>query len=231
MAMNLNNFKKSITVATVLTIAACLVPESAQAIILKFSGSPNAGETFVDFTINTSIKDSNPAPNKGLFKGAVQEATFTCSPDRNPSFNCTRKGEIFSFNSGDLTASLTSNNTVQYEATLFDAASNVLTVGLLISPSGSNFNTFDLINSLSNLNQVLAENPRVLQIAGQFQSQDPGAFLAGVTVITITPPPVTAVPEPDEVGSLLGTGAISTLLLLKRSRRSRKLTRSTTAPQ
>jgi len=210
MAINLNQLKKSITVATVLTIVACLVPESAQAIILKFSGSPNNNQTFVDFTINTSIKDSKPDdPNVGLFKEAVQEATFTCSQSNNSTFGCTEAGEIFSFSAGNLTASQISDDTVQYEALLFDSNFNYLRLGIRVNSTDSEF-----INSLSPLGEVLIETGGI-QVAALLNSPNPLDAGLGFQV--------TEVPEPDTIGCLLSAGILGVALLPKGSRRSRKL--------
>lgn len=225
MAINLNNLKKSITVATVLTIASCLVPESAQAIILRFSGTPNT-TTPVVFNLDTSVENSAtdfPDSNIGLFRGAVQQARLVCNEPINSSL-C-RSGETLAFNPGDLSAFLISDTEVQYKATLYGANSNVFSLTIQVVLSDSEFNSADLADSLSKLSQFLIETETYnLSVAGAL-SESSGEGFVGFGVEAIE------VPEPDAIGSLLGAGAISTLLLLKHSRRSRKLTYSTTAPE
>jgi hypothetical protein len=201
------NFNKAVALATALTTVACLVPESVQAGILRFSGSPNIGETSLNFNLDDSVQDSKKLdPNIGFFKGAVQQAIYTCET-KNSNFGCNKKGNKFLFKSGDLTASKISENTVQYEAMLSDGKSNVLNLAILV---GSNDSAF--INSLSALSQFLIENKKVNVVANLNSSSpligDPG-----------NPFHITEVPDPNMTSSLLGIGAIGTLLLLKRIRR------------
>ena len=221
MAMNLNNLKKSITVATVLTIAACLVPKSAQAVILKFSGTPNQ-TTPITFNLDASVENSDPDSNEGLFKGAVQEATLVCNESIDSSL-CSLGEDLF-FNPGDLTAVI-SDTEVQYQATLSDANSNVLSFTIQVLLSDLAFSGAELVDSLSKLSQLLNETeiPSLVVTTEFRNSSGESSFGAGSFNIEVI-----EVPEPGVTGILLGTGAMSTLLFLKRSKRSRKLTHSIT---
>jgi len=219
-SISLNNLKNIIAVVTVLTTISCLVPESAQAIKLGFSGSPNGGFTFLDFTLDTDVRDSNEALNEGLFKEAIQEAKYTvCSgviPHSSPD-TCVVDREIY-FLSADIQASLLTEadienlfhgigqiGEVKYEATLISNVDNFsLNFIFAVPPNGS-----DLLNDLSGLSAFT--NTSVFTII-----RGGGGLALGIT-------PITEVPEPDVTGSLLGVGALGAVSLLKGVKRSIKL--------
>jgi hypothetical protein len=69
--MNLMNFKKVAVIAAAIGIAACLLPESAQAGIGKASGNSTNTSHF-SFDLNTSVADDNPGDCVGYFPGAIQ---------------------------------------------------------------------------------------------------------------------------------------------------------------
>jgi hypothetical protein len=222
-SIGLNNLKKVAAVATVFTIATCLVPESAQAVRLQFSGSPNTGETFLDFNLDTSILDSANEPNIGSFQGAIQNASYRCREDKISL--CGGQPQIF-FNPGNLQASPIVSlddvnppiiDVVKYEARLDSrSSSDFIEFGIWVRPSG-----FDIINSLSELSSIFINNPSDVYVAVRsLNSQDGTFFVAGNRFEVIT-----SVPEPDGTSSVLVAGAIG-VLLLKRIRRSKKLTQS-----
>ncbi|MFB2983056.1 hypothetical protein [Microseira sp. BLCC-F43] len=227
-SIGLSNFKKVAAVATVFTIATCLVPDSTQAVRLEFSGSPNTGETYLDFNLDTSILDSANAPNIGSFLGAIQNASYRCS-ENSISF-CGGQRQIF-FNPGNLQASpivsLADLNNypaadrfiggVKYEARLDSpSSSDFIEFGILVGPSG-----FDLINSLSELSSVFINNRSDVYVGVRDLNSQDGFFIGAGSRFEV----ITSVPEPDGTSSVLVAGAIG-VLLLKPIRRSKKLTQS-----
>ncbi len=208
-SISLNKLKNIIAGVTVLTTISCLVPESAQAIKLGFSGSPNASETEVDFILDTSVNRNDV----GRFEGAVQEVRFTCN---EPIFGCEKvKGKEAStsfpfkldFGSGDLTAYRISDDTVRYEAILSDANSNNLWLNIRVFSRDS-----ELLTSLSTLSQLL-ETKNYKVAARLYSPPSEGDFVQL---------PIREVPEPDATGSSL-VGALGAVSLLKGVKRSRKL--------
>jgi hypothetical protein len=218
-SINLNNFKAVAVVATVLTTISCLVPEYAQALSLRFSGSPNSSASSLDFTLDTSV----PGDSSGLFQGAIQEATYTCI--ESSIALCAGNTEIF-FLPGDLQASQITDPSfgdltnypgesfiggVQYEATLSDIDNNFLKFAFFVLPTDSN-----LINDLSNLSNLSTFSELPTQITENVNTMN---FVP--TRFTITPQVI--VPEPNATSSLLSLGSLGAVLLLKGVKRSRKL--------
>jgi len=214
-SISLNNFKTVAVVATVLTTISCLVPEYAQALSLRFSGSPNASETSLKFTLDTSV----PGDSSGLFLGAIQEATYTCIESRSDL--CAGNTEI-SFLPGDLQASQITDPSfgdltnypgesfiggVKYEATLRDRDNNFLKFAFFVPPTDS-----DLINDLSNLTTFSFLQTAITERVNTMNFVGTSFFIR----------PQVIVPEPNATSSLLGVGAIGAVLVLKRIKRSRK---------
>ena len=212
--MGLNNLKKIMAVATVLGTISCLVPESAQAIQLKFSGSPNARDE-LDFFINTSVKGEN-----SIFKEAIQEVTYKCKKDSTagcPADLSQVEKELI-FKLGDLKAFEISKNTVQYD-TMFSENSNFLRIVIRVTSDAQTANS--LLTSLESLISLKEENFKVAAVVAHNKKElkiDDQAFGNSFKV--------TQVPDPDFTSSLLGAGAIGTVLLLKRIGHSGKLAKS-----
>ncbi len=138
MAINLNKLKKSTTVATVITIAACLVPESAQAIILRFSGTPAATPRIdiFEFDINLNVSESNN--NEGFFSGAITKfrGQFVGGEPENIIFL------PLSFSSGNLTASVLSQSELESDLTNFGDP-RITFINLVEDPFNPNANNFN----------------------------------------------------------------------------------------
>jgi hypothetical protein len=210
-SMGLNNLKKIMAVATVLATISCLVPESAQAIQLKFSGSPNAGDE-LDFFINTSVKGEN-----SIFQEAIQEVTYKCKPESTAGCPEDLGGKELLFKSGDLKAFEISENTVQYD-TVLSENSNFLRIVIRVTADAQTANL--LLTSLEPLISLKQEN---FQVAAVVAHNERGLEIRDQA---FRPFKVTQVPEPDFTSSLLGAGAIGTVLLLKRIGHSGKLAKS-----
>ena len=103
-SISFNNFKKVAAVATFLTTMVCLVPESAQAVRLRFSGAPNDDKSTLVFILDTSILDAANDPNIGSFPGAIQNANYSCTTENSISVWCGGQPQIL-FNPGNLQAS------------------------------------------------------------------------------------------------------------------------------
>jgi hypothetical protein len=233
---SLNKFKKVIAAATVLATISCLVPESAQAILLRFSGSPNGGASFLDFTLDTSVPpETTSDSNVVLFPEAIQDAEYRCTGEILV-FPCTNEDREFSFLPGTLRASRITTETdvnrypgsnslfiggVKYEATLnSQSSSDFIEVGILVIQSSS----FDLINSLSALGNLFPNNDGSVSvsyvgIAFPYSKESP--FIGAGNRFKVVSD-VEVVPDPDATRSLLGVGAIGAVLRLKRIKRSRK---------
>jgi hypothetical protein len=232
---SLNKFKKVIAVATVLATISCLVPESAQAIKLGFSGSPNGGASFLDFTLDTSVPpETTSDSNVVLFPEAIQDAEYMCPREIlvNP---CTNEDREISFLPGTLRASRITTETdlnrypssnsfiggVKYEATLnSQSSSDFIEVGILVIQSSS----FDLINSLSALGNLFPNDDgsvSVSYVGIGFPNSKESPFIGAGNRFKVVPE-FEVVPEPDATSSLLGVGTIGAVLLLKRIKRSRK---------
>jgi hypothetical protein len=211
---SLNKLKEVIAVATVLATISCLVPESAQAIQLKFSGSPNAGDE-LDFFLNTSVKGEN-----SIFKEAIQEVTYKCKPESTAGCPKDLWGKELIFKSGDLKAKISkkSENTVKYDTVLAEN-SNFLRIVIRVTSDAQTANS--LLTSLEPLISLKEKNFDVAAVVahneGGLEIFD-GAFG--------NPFKVTQVPDPDFTSSLLGAGAIGTVLLLNRIGHSGKLAKS-----
>ena len=214
--ISLNKFNKIIAAATILATISCLVSESAQAISLRFSGNPNAGETFLSFTLDTSIESEFKPDGSEYFPGAVQDVIFLKCKNPNPDRreflpNC--ETDKFLFDSGDLTFYRLSDNEVKYESMLFDENSNNLKLGI----SFTGLSNAEFITSLSDLNELLeTQRPK---FDARLNSPDaPLTFVNSFTNVEVA-----AVPEPNGANSILGIGAIGAVLLLKRTKRSRRI--------
>jgi len=236
-SMSLNNFKKVAAVATFLSTLACLTPDSAEAItLLRFSGSSFNGSQ-ISFNINTSVSKSI----LGYFPNAIEDFKF--------NFNI-GEGVKAEFKFGNLTASLENgcdnkygfaeNECVKYEVAFDTNPNNVQLYEFNQEPNNlppEDFRLFlhipttneDFINSLS----TELPQPIVVEVGSrdepelfiQITSQNGTCLDAGDPVGPCTID-TEEVPEPSETVGLLGAGAIGTLLLLKRSRRSRKVASS-----
>ena len=211
-SMGLNNLKKIMAVATVLATISCLVPESAQAIQLKFSGSPNAIDE-LDFFINTSVKGEN-----SIFKEAIQEVTYKCKTESTAGCPEDLLGKELLFKSGDLKAFEISENTVQYD-TVLSENSNFLRIVIRVTSDAQTANS--LLTSLEPLISLKEENFEVAAVV----AHNEGGLVIGDGAFG-NPFKLTQVPEPDATSSILGAGAIGTVLLLKRIGHSGKLAKS-----
>ncbi|HAX76959.1 MAG TPA: hypothetical protein DCY88_14255 [Cyanobacteria bacterium UBA11372] len=229
-SINLNNFKKVAAVATFLTTMVCLVPESAQAVRLRFSGAPNDDKSTLVFILDTSILDAANDPNIGSFPGAIQNANYSCTTENSISVWCGGQPQIL-FNPGNLQASprvpsdgvnnyqsfFGYNVGVKYEARLDSSSSSDFFIEFVILVKTSHF---DIINSLSDLSSVFINNPSdVFVVISPLNSKNGNFTPAG------NGSSFKVVPEPDATSSVLVAGAIG-VLLLKRIRRSKKLTQS-----
>jgi hypothetical protein len=224
-ARSLNKFKKVIAAATVLATISCLVPESAQAILLRFSGSPNGGASFLDFTLDTSVPpETTSDSNVVLFPEAIQEAEYRCN--RGAFRLCLNEDREISLLPGTLRASRITTETdlngypssnsliggVKYEATLnSQSSSDFIEVGILVIQSSS----FDLINSLSALGSLFTNDDDPVSYVGiRAPNSKEGPFIGDPSNFVVVPE-FEVVPEPNATSSLLGVGAIGALLLLK----------------
>ena len=237
--MNLINLKNISAVAVAVGVAVCLVPQSAEARLGRHSGSPNQGTTSVIFNVNTSVPDSNAASNEGLFKEAVQDATYRF---RDPTTNEFIDEQTVFFKPADIMASEITETTyrgsnfldnsflggIKYETTLQngtfrDGSNSPLFVRFasFVRPQSSGSNINDIINSLPQTG--IGGNT----VAYDFDDNaDNGvvSFPFGFKVEPV-PNPV-AVPEPNTTaGSILSIG-VGALLLLKRKNRYKKLAQS-----
>jgi hypothetical protein len=190
-------------------------------ITMDITGSPNAGGLAIYFSLNPSVSDSDNTDNTALFTNGVESAFFL----ECPGSACTVSSTLFSFGSGDLRGSLINEETVQYEATFNENSNGVFGFALQVDPSGTNFSSADLLDSLSNLNQFLTENPTEFTVAFQFGNNS--TTFTPNYLVQVVPKPV---PESDATGSLLGAGA-AIALLLKRKRHSIKITHNRTSSE
>jgi len=233
---SLKKFKKVIAVATFLATIPCLVPESAEAILLRYSGSPNGGASSLEFTLDTSVSpETTSDSNVVLFPEAIQDAEYMCTGEIlvNP---CTNEEREISFLPGTLRASRITTETdlnggypssnsfiggVKYEATLnSQSSSDFIEVGILVIQSSS----FDLLNSLSALGNLFPNDDgsvSVSYVGIGFPSSNEVSFIGAGRNFEVVPE-FEVVPDPDATSSLLGVGAIGAVLVLKRIKRSRK---------
>jgi PEP-CTERM motif len=226
---------------TVLVIMTGMVPESAQALLLRglrFSGTPNDDNTFFEFDIDISVPDSDPDPDIGLFEGAVLTPKYTCLEPSD--FNCPDELPFsVTFDSEDLRATKVNSvddiqdfaNTadfiedpnnfvggIRYDSALFDPDTNSsLRFAFLLTPpvSGS-------INDLSTLGNFLTTSSDFNIGISLLNEPDTSKFDTLFTNFNFTPivEPTTDVPEPASMIALLGFGALGTMSMLKRSRSS-----------
>jgi hypothetical protein len=239
-SMSLNNFKKVAAVATFLSTLACLTPDSAEAItLLRFSGSSFNGSQ-ISFNINTSVSKSI----LGYFPNAIEEFKF--------NFNI-GEGVKAEFKFGNLTASLENgcankygfaeDDCVKYEVAFDTNPNNVQLYEFNQEPNNLPPEDFRLFLHIPTTNEdsldsLLTELPQPIVVEVGYSDEpeqflqitfqegsclDEGDPVGPCTIETIN---AEAVPEPSETTSLLGAGAIGGILLLKRSRRSRKLASS-----
>ncbi len=229
---SLNKFKKIIAVVTVLTTISCLVPKSAEAILLRYSGSPNSGVSSLTFTLDTSVPpETTSDSNVVLFPEAIQEAEYRCTG--GTLLFCLNEDREISFLAGTLRASRITTETdlngypssnsfiggVKYEATLnSQSSSDFIEFGILVNQSSS----FDLINSLSALGSLLTNDGGSDSYVGiRAPNSKEGSFIGAGSNFKVVPE-FEVVPDPDATTSLLGVGAIGAVLVLKRIKRSRK---------
>jgi hypothetical protein len=250
-SMSLNNFNKVAAVATFLSAIACLVTAPAEAITqLRFSGSTING-SFISFDIDPSVLNSQSDSNSNLlienFRfGIVDPLSGPGSSEEN-SINCqsifadvtsfndfTDRGNLHScvgFKQGNLIRE--ANNS--YQATFSKAPDNIILNTFNTSLNVENFilelNIPDTGNGVMNTDIKVTNVPKVEGGRQEYtynfrdgsQCVESNRTVRPCTIETIN---TEAVPEPSETTSLLGAGAIGGILLLKRSRRSRKLASS-----
>lgn len=207
-SMGFNKLNKVMAGATAFATISCLMPESAQAIQLKFTGTPNSGDE-LNFILDTSI-----TAKESTFEEAIQKVTYECTTD---SDFCPEAvlGKELNFGSGDLKAEIF-EDTVQY-STVLSKDYNVIKIVIRVNSSD-----FRLLNSLEPLipfieNEDFEVAADVAEKGEEFEIGD-DAFGNPFTV--------TQVSEPDATSSLLGAGAIGAVLLLKRIGRSEKLAKN-----
>jgi hypothetical protein len=229
MFLSLDNFKHVTTTVAIFAFAAFLLPESAQAQRrpppLSYSGSPNAGETFLDFNLDTSVRDSKRKdPNIGLFKRAIEDGKYRCRKD-SIAF-CNGKEKIY-FKRGNLNASpiISADDVkdypsgdsfiggVKYEAMLeSNKSSDFIEFGILVKKPATNI---DIINSLSGLREVLKDSSSSYVGVRSLNAKD-GPFIGAGSGFKVS-----NIPESITTASLLGVGAIGAVFLLKCHRRDR----------
>jgi hypothetical protein len=231
-SINLNNFKTVAVVATVLTTISCLVPESAQAGIVKGSGSATNSSTF-NFDLNTSapnlegtfleaIQNFNVTPTSGL--GGAITNFGVCGNSVCPHGNVTitrlttdSRGNISGLNFGldELQMILPSlgssginfpNDVLRYDVTFVGTSSDPELIWFIQS------NDSTLINDLSSLSRFsIIEGifPRgAVLLDGQVNRGSRFTFSLQV--------PSEQVPEPSATASLVGIGGA--VALLKRNK-------------
>lgn len=208
------------------SLGSCILkPAQATTIKIIYSGSPNIGESELDFTLNTNVLDTNNSPTVGTFKNAIIDATYRC-PQPNKSF-CKGKPEInlipATLNATFITTSITNLSDsflggIQYNATLKSTDNSVFyNIGIFVKlePNLS----IDILNNLSNLEDVIANGKAtsIVGVGNPNNTTDPLVFnVAGLQAVDITNP--TSVPEGNTTNSLLGAGAITVFFLIKKNK-------------
>ena len=241
MTMNLNTFKKVMAVATVLATISGLVPQSAQAGIMKASGR-SINTSFFTFDLDNSIQDqAGMDMNKGEFPGAIQN--FNLEP--GGAFN----------NSGICGNPVCPPGDVTVSKLTTDSSGNIpgLSFGLdglqqifdAISPSGIDFskdvlryditflgtspepaliwfiqsNDSNLIKDLSGLSQF---NTIQAIFPGDVGVFDGGNVNNGGKSNISLEAASEQVPEPTATASLVCVGTLGAVLRLKRNKRLKK---------
>jgi hypothetical protein len=198
-----------------------------QAIInLRHSGSPNGGESFLEFNIDTNVVNTSSSPEVlGLFENAITDAKYRCSPESR--FFCNGKNEI-NLKPGTLRAERIITDLidypndylggVKYEARLESIdSSDFYEIGILVKPNES----IDILTSLRNLRDVIISSTDISSTAISYVgvrtvNATDGFFIGSgsLQAINITEP--ISVPEGDATNSLLGAGAIIAFLYIKK---------------
>lgn len=212
---------KSVTVlAAVLAVISGIVPESAEAIILRFSGNPNSGETTLEFNLDTSVPNTSSEPDKGVFEGAIKDAKYSCKVASWCTSSGTDKTEFY-FSPATLYASqaeiLPDNRSeARYEAELRGQPPyESVFIQFFILVIQDRPNSFNIIDSLSELSSLLINHPGNGQVNISNLNSKNGLFIGAGSNFQV-------VPEPNSASSLLCFGSLGAVSLLKRVKRSRK---------
>ena len=243
------NLNKASAVAAVIGIATCVFPALAQAQqvrrppqipSLQIILDPNqqANVSSIEFSLDTSVEDTNPSESVGEFPGAIQNLTIDSNNDNLdlflPSGNLTTSRLTIAPN-GDLLPIIKDNKIMQDNIKFSDISGNggfnngglrydVTFPGrteklTLFIPS----NDPSLINSLSgftdfsrsNQIQAVVSRPDVPppENIAKVVASNPEASRQSLRVTVAT------VSEPNATASLLGVGALGAVALLKRNKR------------
>jgi hypothetical protein len=224
-SMSLNNLKKVIAAATVFTISACLVPQSAQAGIAKGSGSA-INTSFFTFDLNTSalnqdgtflgaIQNFNIAPG-GFFEnseicgipvcplGNVMVTKLTTDSSSNiPGLNFGLEGLQRIFESAGSSNINFNNDVLRYDVTFVGSSSEPKLIWFIQS------NDSNLINDLSGLTRfktIQGIFPNDVAVFNSEGVNNGGLFTFSLQV------PSEQVPEPSATASLVGIGGAVSLL-------------------
>lgn len=232
--MNLINLKMFTSVAVAVGIAVCLVPQSAQAQIIRRSGSAVFNSN-LNFDIDTTVQDQDQADNsRGYFPGAIQNYT-RLSLDRSSILESSPLGNLtVSKFTSDATGNVLglvdtngleitlnrlqqllpdvnfSNDVVRYDVAFPSITSSTNNFSFFIPSNDSN-----LINNLSDLtqfNELRGILPGVVSpndnITGTFRLLEQDSSQR--------------VPEPTATAGLLGVGALGVASLVKRNKHLKK---------
>jgi hypothetical protein len=268
-SMSLNKMRQNLTkttaLAAVIGVASCLFPAIAQAQqaqqandqlqqlillaqgpLLQFSGVPNeqADVRLIEFSLNTSVQDTEPDLNVGEFFGAIRDFRVDSEvPDIVPNVSDIEPGTLrtsrltidpsssevlptipdFDGDNIRFDKDIVPDGTFNNDWLRFDATfPNTPTTLTLFIPS----NDPSLINSLSGLDEILLSGrvQAVVSRPGVDRPRNVARFLASNPdrnrqALNFR---VATVPEPTATASLLGIGTLGAITLLKRNKRLKK---------
>jgi hypothetical protein len=232
-----NKLKKNIAISGIIGTVLFLMPKPAEAtFLIRHSGSPNGGESFLEFDIDTNVPNTHAEPTRlGTFVNAVINAKYSC-PTTARIF-CGDESEII-LNPATLNASLINveedlddyqlvdysdpfsvfSGGVKYEATLRSRDDmSFYEIGILVKPPYS----IDILN-LRNLRDVLGweyfvgvklRNSSISPFIGSSDGGEVGSGNDSLRIVDNTP---ISVPETDTKTSLLCIGFMGISSLLRK---------------
>ena len=229
MLMSPNKFKNVLAVTTTLALASCLVPEVAQAGLLRGNGGATNTSTF-----DISIEDSIPG-NNGYFSGAIQNfnlspgSFFTnsqiCGAPTCPLGNLT-VSKLSTDSTGNIAGldfgleglnTIFSNSNINFS--LGDTRYDVTFVATTPAPELIWFIDSKADSSINNLSDLSKYD----SINGIFPSDvavfDDGSVNNGGRFSFSVKP----VPEPSTTAGVVGVGVLGAASLLKRNKNRKKL--------
>jgi hypothetical protein len=238
---SLNKLKKVTAVATVIATISCLIPQSAQAGIVKASGRAT-NLSRITFDLDDSIQNqAGTDKSKGEFPGAIQNFNIVgffnnssfCGNDTCPPGDLTvsqlttdSNGNIpgLGFGLGPLQEIVNvpstptidfSKNVLRYDVRFVSTKPQPDLIWFIQS------NDFNLINDLAGLSQfktITGIIPRDVLVFDNRVVNDGGRF--GISLEGSSK----EVPEPTATASLVGVGILGAVVGLKRNKRLKKTT-------